>query len=140
MPPPDAPFPAGTHLAATPLVDRDHPLVQAFARDHALGSTPRERAVALYRAVRDRLRYDPYRIDLSDAGMRASTALQQGYGWCVPKAVVLAAVARAAGSIMISTVSAPGGRIGPPTWGTGPVNIGQTCMSVMRAAGNPISR
>jgi transglutaminase-like putative cysteine protease len=97
MPPPDAPFPAGTHLAATPLVDRDHPLVQAFARDHALGSTPRERAVALYRAVRDRLRYDPYRIDLSDAGMRASTALQQGHGWCVPKAVVLAAVARAAG-------------------------------------------
>ena len=29
--------------------------------------------------------------------MRASTALQQGFGWCVPKAVVLAAVARASG-------------------------------------------
>ena len=29
--------------------------------------------------------------------MRASTALQQGFGWCVPKAAVLAAVARAAG-------------------------------------------
>jgi transglutaminase-like putative cysteine protease len=29
--------------------------------------------------------------------MKASTALEQGFGWCVPKAVVLAAVARAAG-------------------------------------------
>jgi transglutaminase-like putative cysteine protease len=47
--------------------------------------------------VRDQLRYDPYRIDLSAPGMKASTALLQGRGWCVPKAVALAAVARAAG-------------------------------------------
>ena len=31
-----------------------------------------------------------------------------------------------------------GGRIGPPTWGTTPVTMGQTCMSVTRAAGIPI--
>jgi len=53
--------------------------------------------VALNLAVRDGVRYDPYRIDLSLPGMRASTALLQGHGWCVPKAVLLAAVARAAG-------------------------------------------
>jgi len=47
--------------------------------------------------VRDGLRYDPYRADLSAHGMKASTALTKGFGWCVPKAVVLAAVARAAG-------------------------------------------
>lgn len=29
----------------------------------------------------------------------------------------------------------PGGITGPPTWGTGPVVMGQVCMSVMRAAG-----
>jgi len=57
----------------------------------------RARAVALYRAVRDEVRYDPYRIDLSPQGMRASTALAKGHGWCVPKAVLLAATARAAG-------------------------------------------
>jgi transglutaminase-like putative cysteine protease len=91
-----APEPA-THLAATPLIDSDHPAVQTFVREHAVGASPRERAVSLYLAVRDSLRYDPYRIDLSTAGMRASTALQQGFGWCVPKAVALAAVARAAG-------------------------------------------
>ena len=85
------------HLTATPCIDSDHPAVTAFANAHASGATDRERAVALYLAVRDRLRYDPYRIDLSAHGMTASTALAQGFGWCVPKAVVLAAVARAAG-------------------------------------------
>ena len=42
---------------------------------------------------------------------------------------------RAAGRQPISTVGQPGGRIGPPTCGMSPVTIGQTCMSVMRAAG-----
>jgi transglutaminase-like putative cysteine protease len=85
------------HLAPTPCIDSAHPAVTAFARAHAQGATERDRAVALYNAVRDGLRYDPYRIDLSEHGMKASTALAQGLGWCVPKAVVLAAVARAAG-------------------------------------------
>src|SRR5690606_20074999 len=42
---------------------------------------------------------------------------------------------RAAGRLQISTVGAQGGPIGPPTCGTGPVDIGQACMSVRRAAG-----
>jgi transglutaminase-like putative cysteine protease len=53
--------------------------------------------VALVYAVRDGFRYDPYRIDLSPAGMKASTVLANGYGWCVPKATLLAAACRAAG-------------------------------------------
>ena len=92
---PDQPTPA--HLAATPAIDRDHPAVQAFARAHAQGADERARAVALAHAVRDGFRYDPYRIDLSPHGMRASTVIANGYGWCVPKAVLLTAVARAAG-------------------------------------------
>ena len=91
------PIPDPAWLASTPCIDSDHPAVAAFAHEHARGDTPRERAVSLYRAVRDGLRYDPYRIDLSPQGMQASTALAQGHGWCVPKAVLLAAVARAAG-------------------------------------------
>ena len=84
-------------LAATPLVDSDHPSVQAFAQQHATGSGDREKAVALYDAVRDGFRYDPYRVDLSPDGMRGSSVLAQGYGWCVPKAALLAAACRAAG-------------------------------------------
>ena len=84
-------------LAATALIDSDHPDVRAFAARHAQGADARERAVALYRAVRDGFRYDPYRIDLSPQGMRASSVLAAGHGWCVPKAALLAAAARAAG-------------------------------------------
>ena len=84
-------------LQPAAMVDSDHPEVLAFVREHARGADDRERAVSLYYAVRDQLRYDPYRIDLSVAGMKGSTALAKGYGWCVPKAAALAAVCRAAG-------------------------------------------
>ena len=84
-------------LAPTALIDSDHPAVAAFAARHAVGVDDVERAVALYLAVRDGFRYDPYRIDLSVAGMRASHVIEIGVGWCVPKAALLAAAARAAG-------------------------------------------
>ena len=48
-------------------------------------------------------------------------------------------VTRACGSPPVRTVIAQGGRMGPPTCGTSTVSIGQTCMSVARAAGNMIS-
>ena len=91
----DLPSPAT--LTATALIDSDHPDVIAFARQHAQGTHERERAVSLYLAVRDRFRYDPYRIDLSPGGMRASSVITQGSGWCVPKAALMAASCRAAG-------------------------------------------
>ena len=84
-------------LCPTPFIDSAHPDIVSFAKAHAPGGSEREQAVALYLAVRDQVRYDPYRIDLSDHGMTASTVLAQGFGWCVSKAVLLAAVARAAG-------------------------------------------
>lgn len=84
-------------LAPTALIDSDHPDVVAFAREHAHGADDRERAVALYLAVRDGFRYDPYQCDLSVQGMRASAVIARGHGWCVPKAALLTAVCRAAG-------------------------------------------
>ncbi|MGV3493670.1 MAG: transglutaminase domain-containing protein [Ramlibacter sp.] len=84
-------------LAPTSMVDSDHPAVVAFAAEHARGADDRARAVALHYAVRDGFRYDPYRIDLSTDGMRGSAVLAQGYGWCVNKAALLAAAARAVG-------------------------------------------
>ena len=88
--------PSPATLAPTALIDSDHPAVIAFSQRAQAGNA-RERAVELYYLVRDGFRYDPYRIDLSVAGMRASGVLENGYGWCVPKAALLAAVARAAG-------------------------------------------
>jgi len=90
----DLPGPAT--LAPASLIDSDHPDVIAFAR-RAGGATQRERAVRLYYAVRDGFRYDPYLIDLTPAGMRASRVLELGIGWCVTKAALLAAAARAVG-------------------------------------------
>ena len=87
--------PSPASLQATDLVDCDHPAVRDFAQRHAIGRDARERAVALYLAVRDQIRYDPYRLDLSPEGMRASSVLQQGHGWCVNKAALLAAACRA---------------------------------------------
>jgi transglutaminase-like putative cysteine protease len=84
-------------LASTDLVDSDHPAVVAFARQHASGDTDRVRAVALHDAVRDGFRYDPYQVDLSAGGMRASSVIERGIGWCVPKAALLTAACRAAG-------------------------------------------
>ena len=93
----DLPTPA--HLAPTALIDSDHAAVRAFARRVAPDGSgdARERAVRLYHTVRDGFRYDPYRIDLALAGMRASQVLASGHGWCVTKAALLAAAARAIG-------------------------------------------
>jgi len=84
-------------LRPTDLIDSDHPAVLAFAARHGRGPGDRARAVALYYAVRDGFRYDPYRIDLSPQGMKASAVLAAGHGWCVPKATLLAAACRALG-------------------------------------------
>lgn len=89
--------PSAASLAPTGLLDSDHPAVVAFAQRHAEGASARERAMALYLAVRDGIRYDPYHFDITPHGMRASTALALNKGWCVPKAALLAAVCRAAG-------------------------------------------
>lgn len=84
-------------LTAGPTVDADHPAVVDFAREAAGEGDPQAQAVALYYAVRDRFRYDPYAIDLSVEGLRASTVLAKGHGWCVSKAALLAAACRAVG-------------------------------------------
>jgi len=91
------PLPPPLCLAPTAMVDSAHPQVVAFAAAHGQGTDARERAVSLYYAVRDGFRYDPYRVDLSEAGMRASSVLALGHGWCVTKAALLAAACRAAG-------------------------------------------
>jgi len=83
---------------ATPIIESLHPSVMEFARQQCEGvDLALNRAVKLYYAIRDGIRYDPYRIDLTIAGMRASTTLANQRGWCVAKAVLLAACCRSVG-------------------------------------------
>jgi len=84
-------------LAPTAIVDAAHPAVSAYAERHARGADDKARAVALYFAVRDDIRYDGYGIELTPNGLSASRALEIGRGWCVSKAVLLAACCRAVG-------------------------------------------
>jgi transglutaminase-like putative cysteine protease len=82
----------------TPTVDSDHPDIIAFAWESASGTRDKvATAVALYYAVRDGIRYNPYQVVLSEDGFKASTTLTAGYAWCVPKAILLAAACRALG-------------------------------------------
>jgi transglutaminase-like putative cysteine protease len=85
-------------LAPGRFVDSDHPAVIAFAAETCGGVTSeRERAARLFLAVRERLRYDPYSISADPEEDRASTLLGRERAYCIPKAVLLCAAARAAG-------------------------------------------
>lgn len=80
------------------FVDSDTAEVVAFAAD-AVGtaSGPVERAVRLFEAVRDGIWYDPFEVATDPAAYRASAVAASSSSWCVPKAVLLTAAARALG-------------------------------------------
>jgi transglutaminase-like putative cysteine protease len=89
---------AGAWLRSTAFVDSDASAIVAFARTAAGGrADARERAIALYYAVRDGVTYTPYCDFRSPDTYRASGVLAKGAGFCVGKAALLAAVARAEG-------------------------------------------
>jgi transglutaminase-like putative cysteine protease len=84
-------------LSPARFIDSDHPAVIEFARRHAKGSSDLERAVSLYYAVRDGVRYNPF-LDFSrESAFQGSVCLEKGEGFCIGKAALLAACARAAG-------------------------------------------
>jgi transglutaminase-like putative cysteine protease len=84
------------YLVPTYFLDSDHPRVAGFAEDLAKGAVDeKERAIRLYYGVRDQIRYDPYSFEDSREALKASSVLAKKVGFCVPKAVLLAAVARA---------------------------------------------
>jgi transglutaminase-like putative cysteine protease len=84
-------------LSPGSFIDSDHPAVVSFAEEHAKGNAPLERAVSLYYAVRDRIRYNPFLDFSQDGAFRASQCILTGEGFCIGKAALLAACARADG-------------------------------------------
>ncbi|WFE37842.1 transglutaminase-like domain-containing protein [Micromonospora sp. WMMD998] len=87
-------------LTATEFIDHESEVVRDFVARHlpdAPEATPTERAVALYYAVRDGIHYEVYGADLSRHGLRASSTITRGTGFCVHKSIVYAAALRAVG-------------------------------------------
>ncbi|MGB6119481.1 MAG: transglutaminase family protein [Mesorhizobium sp.] len=84
-------------LQSTHFIDTDHPRIRAFVEEHAGGGSEEERAVRLTHAVRDAVAYDMWSFGLDEKDFIASNVLDASSAFCVPKAVALAAVARAAG-------------------------------------------
>lgn len=85
-------------LRATFFVDSDHMAIAT--RAHALADGCKDHvqiAECLFYAVRDGYRYDPYNVASERDAFRASNILGLSSTWCVPKSIVLTALARAAG-------------------------------------------
>lgn len=86
------------NLIPTDFIDSDNTSISNFAKSVVADEQDQKKqAIKLYYAVRDNIRYDPYRIEFTPYGLKASTTLTQGYGYCVAKAVLLAAAGRAVG-------------------------------------------
>ncbi|HMM55215.1 MAG TPA: transglutaminase domain-containing protein [Candidatus Desulfobacillus sp.] len=97
--PPGAwPKPGPEYLAGARFIDSDNPAIRRFAQEVVAGaSSDIEKAVRLFYRVRDGWRYDPFTMSLDPAPYVASNVLQAKAAFCLPKAVLLAAAARAAG-------------------------------------------
>lgn len=86
------------YLDPTAVIDSNHPVVREYAARAAEGAKdPVERAVKLYLAVRDGIRYDPYYPFWLPQYYRASYVIGKGRGFCIPKASLLCALGRSCG-------------------------------------------
>ncbi len=85
-------------LRPTWFLDWEASSVHDFSKRATEGATSdRERATRLFYAVRDGYRYDPYTASHEAADYRASAIVEVSSTYCAPKAILLTAVARAAG-------------------------------------------
>ena len=85
------------YLLPTSIIDSDNENIIEYANGiiNNCGDDPVLKAVKLYRAVRDDIIYDPYTAFQLPEYYRASNVLNKGRGFCVSKASLLCAVARA---------------------------------------------
>lgn len=84
------------YLEPTAIIDSDHPEVSGLAMKVAGNSMDaRDQAVKLYYTVRDSIWYDPYCPFYLPEHYQASNVLRAGRGYCVCKAALLCALARA---------------------------------------------
>jgi transglutaminase-like putative cysteine protease len=88
------------YLLPSTYIDSDTAEVRGFVArvlDRASHRTATDRAILLFNAVRDEIRYDPFHIGVTEDDFRASRIAGQYTGFCIPKAILLTAALRAAG-------------------------------------------
>ncbi len=86
------------YLVPTDTIDCDQEDIMAKAGELTRGCTSvNEKALELFTFVRDAIPYNLYMISVFKEDFRASRILEWGKGYCVQKAVLFAALARAAG-------------------------------------------
>ena len=86
------------YLQATPYIESEHPLIREKAGEITRGLDSNvDKAVKLFNYVRDECHYNMYATTGDIEAYRASAILAKGQGWCVQKAVLLAALCRAVG-------------------------------------------
>jgi transglutaminase-like putative cysteine protease len=85
-------------LQPTEAVDSNHPQIKALASQTICGARDvHEQARRLFYLVRDTIPYNLYVPFFLPEHYKASAILRRGSGYCVQKAVLLVALARAAG-------------------------------------------
>ncbi len=85
-------------LKPTYCIDHDHPDIRQLAAQWTADrQSPTEKAIALYYAVRDGWRYNPYNISFTKDDLQASVIAKRTDGHCIDKAILLIAFCRAAG-------------------------------------------
>lgn len=92
------------YLSPTEYIDSDSQQIARFVGEALQGlsrglsrADDAARAIRLFEAVRDGLRYDPYSISFDPEDYRASAVLRTNAAFCVPKAILLTACLRRAG-------------------------------------------
>ncbi len=90
----------GEYLRPTSFIDSGDAAIRQFVAatlGEATQLSATEKAIRLFDAVRDQIRYDPFSFSVAPEDYRASRIVRRPSNWCVPKAILLTAVLRAAG-------------------------------------------
>ncbi|MBW2437933.1 MAG: transglutaminase-like domain-containing protein [Desulfobacterales bacterium] len=87
------------YLAPTSIIDADSKIIMDYAMSAIEGAEhhPISKAISLYYAVRDAIWYDPYIPFYRPEHYRSSHVLKNGRAFCIGKAGLLCALARACG-------------------------------------------
>lgn len=86
------------YLEPTWFIDADNPKIMEAAQQlTAACCRDQEKVVKLFYFVRDQIHYNMYDTSANKENYPASAVLNTGHGWCVQKAILLAALGRACG-------------------------------------------
>lgn len=83
---------------STYFMNFDSDIVQLFITQNTTpNKSKEEKAIELYYAVRDLIRYDPYTYSFEKNTFQASYVIESKRTWCVPKSILYTACCRAIG-------------------------------------------